>query len=412
MPPSTTSTKPGVGGVLQLNMIGMQDTHLYQTSDTSEGGHRFFDQRWTQSTRFATVQKTVPSALPFGLTTKVVIPKRGDLLGNLALSITLPAIPGASIDDYWRERVGYILLRKLRIILNDVELDSSERLWLSLQDDLFIQKSKKAGVDDMIGRAGMRLSEEHTIVVPLKFFCCYKPGQRQTFLPLLSNTGQNSLVLEMELESFANCVTSYDGKFAPKDLAADLIADYVFLDEEDKNEIINRETPLLCEVVQDCEATSFRETLDGVGGDTIIPTGMVRVDLSEVNFPVKLIVFVAYSVDAVTQGKYFQYEDVIDTASLKFDGWERTQYQTADLYSLVQTWHHTPNCIKDHVYVYSFAMDAANSQPNGHFTFSHVRKPLLYVTLKQPRDDIVVKAFLLGYRYVNFRGGDAQVSYI
>jgi len=406
---SSTSQKPGVGALMQLEMLGRQDEFMYDL--TSNGSSRFRN-RWIQSSPFAMVQKTSVASFTFGATNKYVIPKRGDLLGNIALILELPPVPGAGINDFWRDRIGYVLLKKIRIVLNDVELDSSERLWLALHDDVFLKQGMKDGVADMIGGPGLRLSQAHTIVVPLKLFCCYRPRRTQTFLPLISSTGQNSLTLEIETETFENAVTSYSGVSAPAEISAEVVCDYVFLDDVEKAQIINRQTPLLCEVVQDCEGTSSRVTLDARGGDTIIPTSTVNVDLSEVNMPVKHLVFAAYSTHAVTQRRFFEYEDIIDKVSLRMDGWERTELQSSNMYGLVQSYFHATNCVADKVYIYSFALDAAETSPNGHFTFSHVRKPSLYITLKEKRSDIVVKVFVLGYRWVDFQMGDAQIRFL
>ena len=405
-----TSSKPGVGAMLQLQMLGPQDQHMYELRDAASSSQ--FKQRVIQSSRFATTQKTVDVSLTLGSTVKAVIPRRGDLLGNIALSITLPAIPGAGINDYWRPKIGYVLLKKMRIVLNDVELDSSERLWLALHDDVHLHQSMKAGVADMIGANNLRLSQTHTVVVPLKLFCCYRPGQRQTFLPLLSSTGQNSLILEIETETFENAVTSYSGVSPPVEVSSELIMDFVFLDEAEKATIINSQTPLLCEVVQDCEGKSYRDTTDSTGGDSIIATDTVQVDLSELNMPVRYIVFVAYSQDAVTQRRFLEYEDIIDRVSLRMDGWDRTQHHDRDMFGRVQTFYHSRNCISENIYLYSFALDSTNTEPNGHFTFSHVRRPILYITLKEKRSDIVVKVFALGYRWVDFQNGDAQIRFL
>jgi len=406
---SSLQSKPGVGALTQLQMQGTQDEFIY---DLRPGAETRFNQPWLQSTNHEIVQKVVPVDLTLGSTVKVVVPRRGDLLGNLSLSISLPVVPGAGINDFWREKIGYILLKKLRLVLNDVELDTSERLWLALHDDLHLKQGMRDGVAEMVGTSGLRVSQQHVVVVPLKLFCCYRPGKRQTFMPLLSSTGQNSLVLEIETETFQNAVTSYAGISPPQQLNCELIVDYVTLSEMERTQFLHQQTPLLCEVSQDCEGKSFRETIDDQGGDTVIATDVVQVDLSEVNMPVKYIAFVAYSTNAIEERRYFQYEDVIDTVQLKMDGWDRTERLDSQHFGLLQTFFHTPNCIPDRVFVYSFALDASHADQNGFFTFSHVRRPILYITLKEKRDDIVVKAFVLGYRWIDFKDGDAQIRFL
>lgn len=400
--------KPGVGAIIQNNLIGPQEARMYdETADTP-----YTKPAWERATRGAIEQSEIDFPFLFGSTNKKVIPKRGDMLGNLALSITLPPIPGAGILDYWLENVGYILLKKLTLSLNDAEIDSSERLWLSIHDDLFLPDTKRAGIGDMLGTSNLRLSLGHTIIIPLKFFNCYKHGQRQNFLPLLASTTENTLVLEIETESFQNCVTSYGGVNAPVELACELITDYVFLDDMEKEMLVNKPYPVIAEVVQDVEQTSFRSIIDPESGDTVIPTDRVLLDMSEISYPVKYIAFVAYRTDALSQKRYFEYEDIIDRVSLLFDNEEREDVQAADHYSLVQTFKHARRCIPDSVFLYSFAEHAYSSQPNGHFTFSNIRRVSLDVRLKEKRDDIIVKAFVVGYRFIDFQNGTAQVRFV
>ena len=405
----TTSQKPGVGALLQTNLTGPQEKLMYDNTAKNQ----FTDSAWKRATRGAVEQNEIPFPFVFGASNKKVIPRRGDMLGNLALSITLPVVPGAGIDDYWVDRVGYVLLRHLRLSLNDAELDTSERLWLSIHDDLFLPDTKREGVLDMVGRSGLRLTTSHTIIVPLKFFCCYRHGEPQTFMPLLSTTSENTILLEIQVERFENCVTSYAGVAPPAELECELITDYVFLEAAEKEHMINNPYPVIAEIVQDCENVSYKEILDPTLGDTRIPTDTVLVDLSEINFPTKMLAFVAYKVSDSGNKRYFEYEDVIQSVSLLFDSEERTRLLDRDHFSLLQTYSHARRCIQDRVYMYSFALDASRAQPNGHFTFSNIRKGSLKVILKEPRDDIIIKVFVVGYRWIEFsHTGGARLRFL
>lgn len=404
----STEEKPGVGALIQTNLIGPQERIMYDNNARNP----FTDSTWVRTTPGAIEQNEISFPCVFGTLNKKVIPKRGDMLGNLALSINLPVVAGAGINDYWVEKIGYIILKKLRLTLNDAELDTSERLWLSIHDDLFLPDAKRDGVLDMIGRSGMRLTQEHRIIVPLKFFNCYNDGQPQNFLPLLSSTSDNTLILEIETESFSNCVTSYSGLSAPTELECELITDYVFLDAPEKERLVNNPYPMIAEIVQDVEGVSYREIMDPVLGHTRIKTDKVLIDMTEINYPVKYLAFVAYETSAVSSNSYFTYLDIIDKVSILFDGEERTRDEDKDHFSLIQTYHHATRCIQDRVYMYSFALDAHTVQPNGHFTFSNIRKASIRVTLKEPRDNVLIKVFVVGYRWIDFEGGSARVRFI
>lgn len=407
----SAKSNPGVGALTQLQLIGPQEKLMY--SDDPGATNPFSSSTWPRATRGAIEQNEITFPFELGKTNKKQIPRRGDMLGNLALSITLPIVPGAGIDDFWAGRIGYVLLRKLRLTLNDAELDSSERLLLTLQDELFVSDMKRAGVLDMIGGTtpNLRLSQQHTIVVPLKFFNCFRDQQKQTFLPLISAGNTLDLVLEVDTEKFENCITSYAGSNPPTSLECELITDYAFLDSFERERLVNRPFPVLVESTQDVEGVSWKENNDVVSGVTIIPTDTVTIDMKEINFPVKYLTFVAYSKDAVGNLAYFQFEDVIDRVSIVFDGTEREVENDAKHYSLVNRFYHARRAVSDKILFYSFAIDAYDAQPSGHFSFSNVIQPILKVKLKQPRDDIIVKTFVSGLRWIDFEAGYAALRY-
>jgi len=257
----------------------------------------------------------------------------------------------------------------------------------------------------------LRLSQQHTIVVPLKFFNCFRDQQKQTFLPLISAGNTLDLVLEVETEKFENCITSYAGSNPPTSLECELITDYAFLDSFERERLVNRPFPVLVESTQDVEGVSWKENNDVVSGVTIIPTDTVTIDMKEINFPVKYLTFVAYSKDAVGNLAYFQFEDVIDRVSIVFDGTEREVENDAKHYSLVNRFYHARRAVSDRILFYSFAIDAYDAQPSGHFSFSNVIQPILKVKLKQPRDDIIVKTFVSGLRWIDFEAGHAALRY-
>ena len=403
------ASAPGIGAFVQLAARGPQEDVFYDTGATNP----FTASCTRRSTQFAIEQKDVVFAagFQFDKTNRLIIPRRGDMLGDIMLEFTLPIIEGATINDFWLDDIGYILLKHIRFSVDDVELSREERLWYDLSDALFMQEAKRNGIYQMIGRGTpKRLTREHTIFVPLKLFCCKNHHLAQNFMPLLTAPGSH-LMLEIESEAFLNCITSYGGTTPPTELPCKVLVDYVFLAGPEKERMINRPHTLLIETVQDAEGFSYKELISDSSGDLRIPTDSVVVDLSEVNFPVKSLVWVAYSTGDVAQKRFFQYEDIIKSASLQFDGVDRTAFEHSQFYENVQTYFHATRCIPDKVFFYSFALDASAFQPNGHCTFGEVSRPTLNVKLKEKRDDVVVKVFVLGYRFLEFYRGRVRIKF-
>jgi hypothetical protein len=134
--------------------------------------------------------------------------------------------------------------------------------------------------------------------------------------------------------------------------------------------------------------------------------------MSEVNFPVKYIAFVAYSTSDVVNKNYFTYSDIIDRVTLKFDNTQRTEEFDSAYYNLVEPFYRAKRCKDDNIYMYSFSLYPSDMQPSGHFTFRNIRRPTLQIQLKEKRKDIVVKCFIVGYRWIEFAHGQAQVLFL
>ena len=400
----------GTGSVLQLHALGPQDELMYDLS--GGGSNPFTKDVFVKSTQGAIEQKEEPfREFKLGRTNRITLERRGDMLSSVTLEIKLPALSDAGINDYWKESIGYVLLKKLRLFLNDVELESSERLYYDIYDNLFLPESIRSGMVNMIGTSELRLSQAHTILVPLKQFHCKRHGQRQVYLPLLGSFKGSTLAMEFDTESFANCVKTYSGTQEVTELECNLIVDYIFLSNYERERLVNKPYPVLIETVQDVEGHAFKEVKSTLG-DTYIATDTVSIDMSEVNYPVKFIAFVAYSTNDVVNKNYFTYSDIIESATLRFDNQDRTEDFGAKYYNLVEPFYRSKRCKDDNIHMYSFALHPHDMQPSGHFTFRNIRRPTLHIKLKEKRKDIVIKCFIVGYRWITFSHGQAQVLFL
>jgi hypothetical protein len=405
---------PGVGGILQTLTLGPQDKRLY-TLDTP-GCNPFTTTPTIRTTRGAIeVKEQAFSPFRFDAINRIELQRAGDLLGDITLEITLPSLfnRGGRGDEYWKPNIGYIIIRHIRLLLNDTELNSSERLYYDLYEQLYEPDSTRRAIRAMIGGEEpdqLQINREHTILIPLKLFTSKRRG-RQTFMPLIS-TPVSSLYLEIETEAFENCVTSYGGTDPPRTLECTILSEYVFLEDEEKERMINQPQTMLIETVADAEGFSYQEVLSVSGTNQIIATDRVIISLKEINFPVKAIMFAAYKTTDLQNRDYFQYIDVIESAAIRFDGNDRTEgSEPAQYYRLVQPYQHAPRCVNDNIFFYSFALDPSLLQPSGSFTFSNIREGDIMIKLKTKASDVVVKAFVIGYTWVQFKNGFATTLF-
>jgi len=403
---------PGVE--TQLASVGPQDDYIRSTS-CGEGEAVFAPFRgfeYSRVTRHATEDVEVHfdgNGLVLGKLNSVVIPRGGDMLGNVTLEIRLPVVPGARPEDLWCDAIGYVLLRRVRVRIDDVIISDSERLWYDISDRLFLSAARTRGVDEMIGRnRALSLTEPHVLYVPLKVFSGKNHHATQNFMPLLASPG-TSISLEVDVERFENCVRSFAGNSesqSPLSLSVTALAQYVYLEDTERERMINRQRDILIETEQDVEAPSFM-----ISGESKVPLEAVKLDLSEVNYPVKALVWVAYDSSALSTKQYFRYSDQIASSILLLDGTERYNLADDGTTNLLETYYRGRNCVSDSLHAYSFALDFASWQPSGHLTFGEVRKPVLQVHFKQKTASLVVKCFVVGYRYLSFEKGRVRVLF-
>jgi hypothetical protein len=104
--------------------------------------------------------------------------------------------------------------------------------------------------------------------------------------------------------------------------------------------------------------------------------------------------------------------DVFEDITLKFDGIDRERNTSPEFYKKVHEYYFAKRTTQQNIFFYSFAMDPGSIQPSGHYSFSNVKKPMLQLRLKEPRVDIEVHVYAVGYRVIEFIGGAAKIMFI
>lgn len=399
------------GTSVQLHARGPQDAIL------SDGATKnpYTQSCWPRCTRFALDQRREPFPETFrlGATNTMPISRAGDLLGDVFLEVTLPAVPGASQSDKWVPSIGHVILRRVSLKIDETSIHNQERLWYNLEDHLFAKSNKTRGLSEMIGASEqLPMHVPHILYIPLKFFFCKGSKARQQFMPLLGIPG-SSITMSIETESFENLTLLSDGSTAQpvQILDARVILEYIHLDATEKERVLRRPHMILYEDVQDVESVSYNVALDGSGG-TKIPLDIVTVNMNEVNAPVRYITFVSYLASDVSEKRFFQYRSDITKAELLANNVTLVTEREASFYKIMQKFYHVDSTTANQVHVYSFALDASSWQPSGQLGFDQIISPLLKVWLQEKREDIVIKAFVVTYKFLIFDKGRAMLKFI
>jgi hypothetical protein len=399
------------GTLIHIDALGPQDEFLSAlpgTGQTKPPSH--FRQCIRRHSRFAldVKEEEFPNGFFFGSLNRMELGRRGDMLGDITLEIRLPIIDGASPSDTWIDGIGHVLLRRLNLIVDDTLVQTQERLWYDLSDKMFLSAAHANGKNEMIGKGHvLSLTKSHIIYVPLKLLSCKSHHKNQVFLPLLSVPG-STISLTFECESFENCVTSYSGSQPPMSLDVRLLVEYVFLDSAEKERILRRPTTIMFEDVQDMESRSYTES-NSTDGAFRIPLDRVDVDLSELNVPVKALVWVTY---ATNYGQFFEYTDDIAETTLLLSGRERIEPRTSEYFKRIDPYMHNFKIDTGNVHLYSLSLDVGGMQPSGHLSFDQVHAPLLRVFLKEKRSDLTVKVFAMCYKMLVVDRGRLSMKFV
>jgi hypothetical protein len=321
------------------------------------------------------------------------------------------AIVGSTLvaeNDAWPPKLAYLLMKRVRLVINDLIVHSHERLWYDVHDTLMASESRASALPEMLG-VGCSMAVAHTLILPFKFLCCRASAKaRQTYFPsLLVPSAQ--IRVEFDAESLAACVGNTAVAYDPNPaIDALLISEHVYLSPAECNSMISAaSTKIMYETEQDMENFNYVEFVRDDGTMATINKPAVTVDLSELNLPVKYLAWVMYA-----DGTQFQYVDVLDNVTLAFGSQER-ESGPSRMFSAQQPWSHAVRApaTTANVGMYAFCLDASSSEPCGAADFAVIKKPVLRMELRRDvTQHLKAKVFGVTYNWLQFsRGTVSQV---
>ena len=314
-------------------------------------------------------------------------------------SVGMFVAPGGAVvtrNDTWRAPLAYMLMRRVRFLVDDLVVHDHERLWYDMHDRLTAREGHTRGLAELLG-TDLSMGQAHTVFLPLKLLSSGKP---RAFFPIIL-VPKCRVKVELQVESFAGCVPSGLGVEAaqPSSLAVKLVGERVLLDPEERNAMLLRPLTIMYEGAQDMDALNYVEGGEG----QVVKSSQAAIDLSELNLPVKALLWVVY---AESVAEPFQYLDVVEWATLQFGSQERV-LADGPTFSRQQVHSHAPRCLPGNVYMYSFALQAWSTDPCGAVDFSLVQKPVLRLRLKPEAAAMQLKCKVWGvtYNWLTFQGG-------
>uniref|UniRef100_A0A6C0K4G8 Major capsid protein N-terminal domain-containing protein n=1 Tax=viral metagenome TaxID=1070528 RepID=A0A6C0K4G8_9ZZZZ len=427
---------PAGGGLLQLVAQGKQDIFLTGNPQIS-----YFKMVYRRYTNFAMESQPMyfDGTANFGQRISCLIPRRGDLLGKVYIDVLLP---GLTLTDgtpvSYVNSIGNALIQEVTFEVGEQQIDKQTGEWMEIWEQLTTPLSQRDALNTMLGRLdGYPVpdlipgtsSEGLRLYVPLQFYFCRNPG---LYIPLLALQYHpirinitiaplKSLFYSTQLITVPNCTLTTN----PASITSMMLwGDYIYLDVEERRRFVSKSHEYLIEQIQ------YTPLIGVTANQTQIT---IQTDF---NHPIKEFIFVAKR-DFMNQvNEPFNYSslainealpavvrpflmpgqvrtDLIATALLQLDGYDRFQVRSAPYFRLVQPYdHHTTTPVQNFIYCYSLALRPEDAQPTGTLNASRIDSVNWQITmnanLNGTQGACSIRIYALNYnvfRVINGFGG-------
>jgi hypothetical protein len=200
------------GAIIQLVAYGVQD--LYLTGDPQI---TFFKIIYRRHTNFSveSVLQNFSAPANFGETVTCTISRVGDLVGEIMLYMSIPAIPKfinplTYTEDpikkfAWVRFLGYALIQEITIEIGGKLIDRQYGEWLYIWEQ--VSGRQDLGIDKMVGNVPSMYEfsngkDGYELYVPLKFWFCKNSGLALPLIALASSDVKITIMFRRLEECF------------------------------------------------------------------------------------------------------------------------------------------------------------------------------------------------------------------
>jgi len=386
------------GGLLQLVATGRQDIYLSGNPQTT-----FFKQVYRRYTNFSieTQRISFDTAAEFNKLISVSIPRNGDLLGQLILEVSLPALtpagpqPATNLSSNihvpptnyqytqdsvsWVNGIGYAMIDYVSVWIGQQEIDRQYGEFLYLWSQLTTPGSKRSGVNFMTGTQEVYNDASQSgplkLFIPLNFWFCKNPGLALPLIALQATPikiyiklrNGYDLVFSSLVEEAVLAGSTCASPIASPPVITDMVlwGDFVYLDTEERRRFTSSKHEYL---IEQCQQQK-RYSIPANSKTATVPLTL--------NHPIKEFIWVFNQDRMLNAKEYFNYgsrmlnesgvmnQDLVASMLFQFDGYDRFEEQSSEYFRLVQPWQRHTAIPNDFIYVYSFSLAPEAAQPQG-----------------------------------------------
>lgn len=392
------------GTFVQLLSRGPQDVYLTYNPEMS-----LFKRVYKRYTNFAVQQseEKFSTTVRFGTKNTITVSKRGDLIGSMVLRVVLPNL--GIVGGKWKDTMGYNIIAGATLRIGDTRVQSTEGLWLDIDDKLFCPDAKYAGISKLVKRGEeLDTDKAHEMFIPLKFFCCKNTTSKQQFIPVYSLGTNINVYVDFTFKPLSYLVNLPAGSQLPDNvtLNAGLLVEYTFLDDAEKHRFAQNPLNITFDRVYSIDKNTYLTTTNG----QTMNQSKVDIDLRELNKPVKYFAIVAYPENDITG---FTYDDIFEKGTFYLNSNQQFTPRPSEYFSIVQKYMHFRRCDPtDNILTFSFALDATSFQPNGSLNFAPYTKAKLSFDIVPQVIPKKIKVFAVTLDFLVFENGMCRALFV
>ena len=418
---------------LQLIARGRQDEYL-----TTNPQFTFFRHVHRRYTPFAieSIPIDFDGLCDFGRRISVNVPIRADLLSSLFIEVELPPLPQLDPTNptYWVNDIAYALIRDISIEIGDKEIDKHTGEWLHIWGNLTVPASHRDGYNEMIGHwnvfppTGIDVTQPLRITIPLKFWFCNTIAAALPLISLKSHQIRIIAHLRPLQELWWNATLPVGPSqpcpsITPVSITRfQMFGDYIYLDTPERERFASGKHEYLIEQLQIAPRQSIASGINSMS---------VQLS-SSFNHCCKEFIWVLQETRMIPAREWFNFSnalqygggepsiietDILNTAILRFNGYDRFYARNAPYFRLVQTLQHHTNVPQSYIYLYSFSVRPEDTQPSGSLNCSKIDDIVLGLTynttvnggLNQVR---TVQVYATNYNVLRIEGGMGGIMFI
>jgi hypothetical protein len=444
----------GEAAKISLKAIGKQDTYLLSRDPdesffnyTTDRNHSDF--RKYHRSRTIVNPGNVEATWPFNKTIKVEFNPRnmGDLLSNMYVSITMPAIS----DGNYADQLGRHIFKSVTMYVDDIEVEKIYDDWGIIYDDLYLEMSEKVanrflinrniGFDDAPTSAGIARYDAD-VVIPIHFFFSRKFASdeyssnkpNRPYFPLCAIHKQK-IEFEFEFHKQTFFTDTTDTVTLP---SFNIITEEITVSPEERNFFATQRQTLITDLVR-----KHPVIVSDLNRDVIKNNLIPNIPVKCIHWFLRNTIFEDES-EAIgnpvpdTDGERLYQNRFNFSSTLDFLGENTFFFPLMSEASFYINGNKLPNLTKtDHtyykylipyqkrlarpirnIYTYSFSLNPINVEPSGNLDFSQIEseKTNIEVKLDTSIIDITTETFSLhmyytGYQTFVFQNGFMSLAY-